>query len=494
MGLSLLAPSPARAPAPWPLAALCLVALACAERATAPAPALSVRAERDLLEANGVDSTRIVASLPRGTQGVVVSFSSSGGMLSSSAAIPDADGTAAVTLSADTEEALLGRPDKPVTVRATVRWDANREDTATTDLSFVTPTSGAPALHLSTDPPAALADGAALVTLTLGARRLPAGTEVALSTSAGALSAERVVVHDDGAGGSTATFTLQAPAAPAEATVTAREPSGVMASAVVRFVADGDAQFDLTGTFAQLSPARIRMSAGTLTPNPQCVVAPAIIRVQLTQEGERVVADWQTCFVTLAPVRSIVGEVTTTAPPAFTSSIPVVHAELALSGVALGAVFDPPPSVVVAGAELAHPEDDALPTSEDDERVRDADGDGKPGVTVINSVGGEQNITFRNRGDTRGLVMSSNRIVGEQVGDLSALPESSVLGVGNGFLPEFQSVPSVFEMVRVDGHDGAPDLDTNGDGTVDCAEIVDAQGFIFTIAAPSTPLDCAGVP
>ena len=120
--------------------------------------------------------------------------------------------------------------------------------------------------------------------------------------------------------------------------------------------------------------------------------------------------------------------------------------------------------------------------------------DGQPGVTVINSVGGEQHITFRNRGDTRGVVESGNRIVGAEVGDMSALPESSVLGVGNGFLPEFESVPSVFEVVRVDGRDGAPDLDTNGDGEVDCDEIVDAQAFIFTIAAPETPLDCAGVP
>lgn len=473
--------------------ALAVLVLACAAPPPPPLP-LSVRAERSVLEANGVDSVGIVASVPAGTRGVVVSFSASGGLLSSSAALPDDDGTATVTLTADTEEALLGRPDKPVTVRATVVWEHNVEDTATAELSFVTPTSGAPSLHLTAEPPAALADGASLVTLTLGARRLPAGTEVALTSSAGALSVDHVVMADDGAGGTGASFTLQAPAAPAEATVTAREPSGVTATAVVRFVADGEAQFDLTGTFAQYSPARIRMTAGTLTPNPQCVVAPAIIRVQMVQEGDRVVADWQTCFVTLAPVRSIVGEVTTTAPPAFTSAIPVVHAEVTLSGTALGAAFDPPPSVVVAGAELALPDDDDLPTAEDDERVRDSDGDGNPGVTVESSVGGAQNITFRNSGDTRAVVASSNRLVGEQVGDLSALPESSVLGVGNGFLPEFASVPSVVELVRVDGANGAPDLDTNGDGAVDCEEIVDAQDFIFSIEAPSTPLDCAGVP
>ncbi len=499
MGPPLTRPSPSTvphgAPALVALATLATLAtLACAEHAAPPSPPLTVTVERAVLEADGADHTRVVAAVAPGTRGAVVSFSSSGGLLSSSAAVPGDDGTATVTLTADPEDALLGRPSKPVTVRATVRWDEAVEDTATAELSFVTPTSGAPALHLTAEPPAALADGASLVTFTLGARRLAPGTAVALATSAGALSADSAVVHDDGAGGTSATFTLQAPAAPAEATVIAREPSGVTASAVVRFVADGEAQFDLTGTFAQYSPARVKMTAGTLTPNPQCVVAPAIIRVHMVQQSDRVVAEWQTCFVTLAPVRSIVGEVTTTAPPAFTSAIPVVRADVMLDGAALGATFDPPPSVVVAGAELANPEDDALPTGEDDERVRDADGDGNPGVTVINSVGGEQNITFRNRGDTRGVVESSNRVVGEAVGDLSALPESSVLGVGNGFLPDFESVPSVFELVRVDGQNGAPDLDTNGDGAVDCDEIVDAQDFIFTIAAPATPLDCAGVP
>lgn len=471
-----------------------LLAGACAPPPAAAPPPLTLAAERAVLEANGTDSTRLVARVAPGTTGVVVRFTASGGLLSSSAAFPDGGGIAAVTLFADPEEALLGRPEKPVTVRATVAWDALTEDTATAEVVFAAPTGGAPALTLTAAPAAALADGASIVALSLGARRLPAGTSVALEATAGALSTPSVVVEDDGAGGSRASFTLQAPASPAEAVVTAREPGGVATTTVVRFVADGEAQFDLTGTFAQMSPARIRMTAGTLTPNPQCVVAPAIIRVQMAQTGDRVVADWETCFVTLAPVRSIVGEVTNTAPPAFTSAIPGVHAEITLSGVALGAVFDPPPSVVVSGAELSDPDADALPTSEDDARVRDSDGDGRPGVTVNNSVGGDQNITFRNRGDTRGRVESGNRIVGDVVGDMTALPESSVLGVGNNFIPDFESVPSVFEMVRVDGRDGAPDLDTDGDGQVSCDEIVDAEAFIFTIAAPPTPLDCAGVP
>ena len=211
------------------------------------------------------------------------------------------------------------------------------------------------------------------------------------------------------------------------------------------------------------------------------------------QTGDAIDAVYTTCFVTLAPVTSIVGEVTTTAPPAFVGAIPSVHAQFSLADLAIGAAWAPPASVVVAGAELASA-DDALPSSDDDDRVRDSDGDGRPGVTVLSSIGGEQNITFRNTGVTRGVVLSSNRIVGANVGDMSALPESSVLGAGNAFLPEFESLPSVFELVRVDGQHGAPDADTNGDGEVSCNEIVDAADFLFTLTAPATPLDCAGVP
>lgn len=474
------------------LSALLSLAHACAAPPAPPTP-LTLEVDRDTLEANGADQAILIARVPPGTAGVVVRFSSSGGLLASSAVAPDEEGVARTTLFADEERALLGRPDKPVTVRATVSWDVNLEDSATVDVLFVAPVSGAPSLSLRAQPPAALADGAARVQVTLSARRLPAGTRVALASTAGALSTDSVVVENDGAGGTRAEFEITAPAEPAVAMLSAREPSGVEATLAVHFVADGQAQFDLTGTFAQLAPARVKMTAGTLTPNPQCVIAPTLVKVELVQRGADIIADYTTCFVTLAPVRSIVGEVTNTAPPAFTDAIPVVHAEFTLAEVALGALYDPPASVVVAGAALDDADQDSLPTSEDDERVRDADGDGRPGVTVINSVGGEQNITFRNRGDTRGVIESGNRIVGSEAGDLSALPESSVLGAGNAFLPDFESVPSVFEMVRVDGRDGAPDLDTDGDGEISCREIVDAQAFLFTLEAPATPLDCAGV-
>ncbi len=466
---------------------------ACAPAGTATG-ALELTLGAATLPADGVARTAVTAIVRSDPAGVVVSFSSTGGLLSSSAAVPGPDGAASVTLVADREAALFGRAQKPVTVRATVARGQGDVESATAELVFVAPTDGAPSLGVDAEPPAAVADGDSVVTLTVHGRRLDAGTHVTVTSSAGALSAGDVVLADDGAGGLAASTTLQAPPQPADALVTVREPSGVTATATVSFVAEGAAQFDLTGTFAQLSPARIRMRAATLVPNPQCVVAPAYIKVELVQTGADIDATFTTCFVTLAPVKSIAGTVTEEAPPAFVGAIPPVHAHFTLEDVALGAVFDPPASVVVSGAALADPGTDALPTSADDPRVRDSDGDGAPGVTIHNSLAGDQNITFRNTGDTRGRVESGNRIVGDSAGDLSALPESSVLGAGDAFLPDVEGVPSVWEMVRVDGQNGAPDMDDNGDGEVSCQEIVDAADFLFSLEPPSTPLDCAGVP
>jgi hypothetical protein len=476
---------------PFLLLLAALAPLSCAPSAAKSKAALTVTAAAKTLEANGTDATLITAALGEPESGVVVSFSSTGGLLSSSAAVPDAHGKASVTLLADREDALLGRAAKPVTVRATVTRTKTSVETATVDLTFTAPTTGAPSLVLTANPPAATADGTTPITIAIAGRRLAAGTQVTVATTAGSLSSSTTTLADDGNGGVSGSVTLTAPSSPATATVSARA-QGTTAITTINFVVDGAPQFDLTGTWAQFTPARIKMTAGTLTPNPQCVVAPAYIKVDVTQTGDQVDATFTTCFVTLAPVKSIAGNVTDTAPPAFVSAIPPVHATFSLASVALGALFDPPQSIVVSGANLVHPTD-ALPTDPNDPRVVDSDGDGRPGVTVVNSLAGEQNITFRNTGHTKGKILSGNRVLGDELGDLTALPESSVLGVGNSFLPQLQNVPSTWEMVRVDGKNGSANMDTNGDGEVSCQEIVDAASFLFTLQPPSTPLDCTGV-
>src|SRR4051794_35911424 len=120
-----------------------------------PAP-LALALGAASLAADGVDHTTVTATAP-GAAGLVVSFSATGGFLSSSAAIPGPDGRATVELVADREEALLGRAQKPVTVRATITRAVDDVESATADLVFTAPTSGAPSLAIAATPTAATA-------------------------------------------------------------------------------------------------------------------------------------------------------------------------------------------------------------------------------------------------------------------------------------------------------------------------------------------------
>src|SRR5688500_1219960 len=157
-------------------------ALGCPQAAPTPALPLVVTADRTELQANGTDAAVVSAAVAGAPAGVVVGFTSTGGFLSSSAAVP-VDGVASVTLLADRVEALLGRASKPVTVRATITRSANDVETATLDLTFTAPTTGAPSLSIVATLAAAVADGSSVVTLAISARRLAAGAQVSLSSS-----------------------------------------------------------------------------------------------------------------------------------------------------------------------------------------------------------------------------------------------------------------------------------------------------------------------
>ena len=145
---------------------------------------------------------------------------------------------------------------------------------------------------------------------------------------------------------------------------------------------------------------------------------------------------------------------------------------------------------MVVGANLDDPAHDALPTDANDARVVDADGDGQPGVTVNNSLGGEQHIVFRNVGTSKGRVLSSNEILGDHVGDLAAVTETSVFGIGGSFVPDTTALGSVVEVLRIDGQYGSTNADSNGDDEITCAEAIEAANNLDDLIVPDTPFDC----
>lgn len=446
-------------------------------------PPLVVEVGPAQLPADGLARSTITVRARDPIENAVVQLSANGGALSQSV-VPLVDGTATAELFAPLERELGRREARFIDVVALVVLSDSDRLEASSTITAVPPADGPPLLFVDAAPAAAVAGSGDAVNIQVATRRLGAGTALALESDAGN---SELIVADDG----TTSASIVAPEAPVDLTVVVRDPdSGASASVVVRFVARGDPLFDLTGAFAQIGPARVKLESGALAPNPQCTVAPSLVLAQFVQTGTQVDASYTTCDVAFPPVTSIVGTVTNEATPAFYAAIPVVTESFDIGSGDLGARYAPPPSVVVVGADLDDPENDPLPTEETDTRVVDADGDGAPGVTVLNSIGGAQHIVFRNVGSGAGRIVSSNHIVGDEPGDLVAVTETSVFGIGGAFLPDTIALGSVIELVRIDGRFGSIDADVDDDGLVSCAELVDVAGSVVTLEPPDTPFDC----
>ena len=461
-------------------ALLLLPALGCPE-----APPLSLTIEPATLPADGVTRALVTARARDPLAGAVVSFVATGGALSSSTAAL-VDGEATVELLAPLERELGRSTQRTIEVSAFIQLAATERLDAAAPVVALPPSSGAPLIFLDAEPPAAVAGSGATVRLRALTRRIAEGTALTVTAPGFDVDSTTTVLAD-----ASAEARLTVPSAPGDATVVVTETaSGASASVVVRFVAAGEPLFDLTGAFAQVGPARVKLVSGALAPNPQCAVAPSIILATFVQQGLDVAASYRTCDVTFPPVTSIVGTITNRATEAFYQAIPIVEQRFTLPSGELGAEYAPPPSIVVVGALLSDPEHEALPTDPEDARVDDTDADGRPGVTVENSLGGLQNIVFRNVGKAGGRVVSSNRIVGDRVGDLLATTETSVFGIGGAFLPDTSALGSVVELVRIDGAYGSLDADVDGDDAITCAELKDAAAAVAELVAPDTPFDC----
>jgi len=121
--------------------------------------------------------------------------------------------------------------------------------------------------------------------------------------------------------------------------------------------------------------------------------------------------------------------------------------------------------------------DDPLPETAQDPRVIDQDGDDLPGVTLI--IGDNfctVQIVQRTRYRPTGTVVAGHRIEGTLWSDVA----KSVLGAslplcGTSNTLEARPEGNRMVLVRVDDRSGGSDLDADGDGDVDCAEITAAR-------------------
>mgnify|MGYP006969398207 CR=1 FL=1 len=160
----------------------------------------------------------------------------------------------------------------------------------------------------------------------------------------------------------------------------------------------------------------------------------------LDHDGERLHGGGQICHLEIDSGSSVVE---TKLPAAFVRSLPEpeVDARVFVKDGRLELRQKKRP--VVVGAELKKPKRERLPRDKDDERVRDTDGDGHPGVTI--EIEGLVNgkIFVVQRSWTR--LAGNKRVDGSFAGRLSFNNEQSILDATSSMLetaPETKPVPS----------------------------------------------------
>lgn len=135
--------------------------------------------------------------------------------------------------------------------------------------------------------------------------------------------------------------------------------------------------------------------------------------------------------------------------------------------------------VQTLGVKLTEPATEAMPSSPADPRVVDSDGDGKPGGTLL--VGQLCQIYAANRAlsQASGSWVKPDRIEGGAIHDTTQVALASTSSFCETAFPTLPNHPHhAFVLQRVDG--SGLNLDSNGDGTVSCEEIIAQQTQIVT--------------
>jgi hypothetical protein len=139
----------------------------------------------------------------------------------------------------------------------------------------------------------------------------------------------------------------------------------------------------------------------------------------------------------------------------------------------------------IYGATFEDPIGDPMPTSADDPRVEDTDGDGDPGITIL--VAGCRMYTVqRSLIKYFGAFRTPNQIAGRSLTRI----EQSVLGTSTVICRARRDVVpndafARFELSRIDGQGGAPDFDDDGDGRITCDEVLERQALVWNYREPS---------
>lgn len=250
---------------------------------------------------------------------------------------------------------------------------------------------------------------------------------------------------------------------------------------------------DLSGAFALVAWDRPQLEGGALDPERQCAAAPHLSLVTMEQQGAQWSMTLEACVLTVPRVQVFaLGRQDTEVPAALLEALPRVGPfSVTLSSSAVGATFAAgvvPP--LVAGADLASDQEE-LPTDAGDPRVRDDDGDGAPGVTLVSNVGGLEVAYRRAVRALSGVVVSADEIDGSALGSFRVDTEASMLSFLGAFAPAGTGLPSTFRMLRADGAHGTQDY-SGADGVLTCDDLrAHQEALLAQLPAEPVPAGCA---
>ncbi len=201
------------------------------------------------------------------------------------------------------------------------------------------------------------------------------------------------------------------------------------------------------------------------------------------EEDARVLTERRTqCEIALSPVLGL----QVTIPDAVIESIEMIEVDKGfVSSFGTGGAYSSATELSLWGLDLDEPLAGEVPDDPADRAVVDSDGDGNPGVTFAAGRTCERWVAQRTIVRYEGTLTAPNQIDGSSV----TVTDSNVIGSSQplcGVAPRIRpnDAFSRFRMVRVDGAGGAPDLDTDGDGRVTCAETSSAVALVLERREP----------
>lgn len=143
-----------------------------------------------------------------------------------------------------------------------------------------------------------------------------------------------------------------------------------------------------------------------------------------------------------------------------------------ISDLQVGGSYSSGTILALWGLDIEAPYDQPIPSDEDDPIVVDSDGDGNPAITFTFEGSSCERYTAQKQFFRyNGTLISPNDVRGSivNVTDVEVYGSTSPLC---GVSPPVRSndPESRFRMVRIDGLGGAPNADTDADGTISCDE------------------------